>query len=462
MTITPDHIDRPRETMRRFDRLAKKQQTIMKLCLQDMQTVLKKIGEEGEKEQGEDGKNNNQNMLTFLSNLSPGEKRLIRNRTSCAIQCRIYPATDCDTLKRPVMSFVLVPGGSVEVPTTTLATGVLLMQPRRNVPAEATDPPVWSKPQDLRLDALIGEGESVERFLATVQMEVQISMQADKVEAIMTDKGRESFKVKFVSAVSAAKNAERVEHKYLKRNGANLLRVAFSVTVSSKSEMGGLLFDCCAGLTHERLAAALKSKDLIAFEHDLCIVKEPTFVRIVDCLWQSLVVSSDSRMVLITAPWKLFNLLPKQATFKVFASADPAETPKSTEVLEAGQKLVCYSHAEAGVFIEVEMDGYTSPRRKILRKELKEECDKECLLKHTNGDRLCCMVDLAFVGNAAEFVVTFYMRMVVINRTGLNLSFGCCRLAGPQDGKKGARKREEMVPRILAEPNMLNKEKVML
>jgi hypothetical protein len=251
----------------------------------------------------------------------------------------------------------------------------------------------------------------------------------------------------------------------LKRNGANLLVVAFSVTVGSNSEMGGILFDCCAGLTHERLAAALKSSDLIEFEHDFCIVKEPTFMRIVDCQSvqmadASLVVSSDPKMVLITAPWKLSNMLPKLATFKVFASA-AAQTPMSTQVLEAGQKVVCHSHvnAEAGVFVEVEMDGYTSPRRKVLRKELQEECP----LKHmTNGESVWCLVDMACVGNSAEFVVTFYMRMVVINRTGLNLSVGCCRLAGPQDGKKGARKREEKVPRVLAEPNMLNTEKVML
>jgi len=235
--------------------------------------------------------------------------------------------------------------------------------------------------------------------------------------------------------------------------------------VGSNSEMGGILFDCCAGLTHERLAAALKSSDLIEFEHDFCIVKEPTFMRIVDCQSvqmadASLVVSSDPKMVLITAPWKLSNMLPKLATFKVFASA-AAQTPMSTQVLEAGQKVVCHSHvnAEAGVFVEVEMDGYTSPRRKVLRKELQEECP----LKHmTNGESVWCLVDMACVGNSAEFVVTFYMRMVVINRTGLNLSFGCCRLAGPQDGKKGARKREEKVPRVLAEPNMLNTEKVML
>jgi uncharacterized protein YeaO (DUF488 family) len=538
MTITPDHINRPRETMRRFDRLAKKQQLMMKRLLQDMQAVLKKMGEVGEREQVEDG-NNKHNMLTFLSNLSPGEKRLIRNRTSCALQCRIYPAADCDTLKRPVMNFVLVPGGSVKVPTTTLATGVLLMQPCRNMPAEATDPTsgavwlnagdteptsgeklqnaaladalsrktqftaeewsafgikgllvghyikavtgsyfkpaptmikwamgTWSKPGDLRLDAWMCEGEGVGRFLATVHMEVQMSMQASKVEAILTDKGpKHKFLNTFASAVSVVKNVERVQHGDLKRNGANLLVIVFSVTVGSNSEMGGILFDCCAGLTHERLAAALKSSDLIEFEHDLCIVKEPTFMRIVDCQSvqmadASLVVSSDPKMVLITAPWKLSNMLPKLATFKVFASA-AAQTPMSTQVLEAGQKVVCHSHvnAEAGVFVEVEMDGYTSPRRKVLRKELQEECP----LKHTtNGESVLCLVDMACVGNSAEFVVTFYMRMVVINRTGLNLSFGCCRLAGPQDGKKGARKREEKVPRVLAEPNMLNTEKVSL
>ncbi len=537
MTMTPDHINRPRETMRRFDRLAKKQQTMMKLSLQDMHAVLKKIGELGEREQEEDGKNK-QNMLTFLSNLSPGEKRLIRNRTSCAIQCRIYPAADCDTLKRPAMHFVLVPGGSVKVPLTTLASGVLLMQPCRKMPAEATDPTLglvwlnagnteptsgeklqnaaladalsrktqftvdelsafgikgllvghyikavtgsyfkpaptnikwaigaWSKRGDLCLDPLVSEGENAGRFFATVQMEVQLSMQASKVEAIMMEKGpKHSFLVKFESAVSVVKNVERFQRGDLKRNGANLLLVAFSVTVGSNSEMGGIMFDCCSGLTQERLAAALKRSDLIAFEHDLCIVKEATFMRMVDCHSPqmadgSLVVSSDPKMVLITAPWKLCNMLPKQATFKVFASAD-AQTPISTQVLEAGQKVVCHSlvKPETGVFVEVEMDGYTSPRRQILRKEIKEECP----LQHTNGDSICCLVDTAFVGNSAEFVMTFYMRMVVINRTGLNLSFGCCRLAGPQDGKQGARKREERVPRVLAEPNMLNKEKVML
>jgi hypothetical protein len=110
MTITPDHVQRPNEAKGRFDRHAKKKQLLMKLTLKaNIQAGLKMMAGEVEPSYRE-------KMFMFLSSLSHGEKRQICNRTDLPILCRIYPAADCNTLKRPLMQFVLPAGGSVKAP----------------------------------------------------------------------------------------------------------------------------------------------------------------------------------------------------------------------------------------------------------------------------------------------------------------------------------------------------------
>jgi hypothetical protein len=323
----------------------------------------------------------------------------------------------------------------------------------------------WSKHEDLRIDP----SESVKgfAFTVTVEMEVQICMDARHVASVINDKGpRQSFMLKFESAVSEAKRIKQVQHRFFRRNGANLLLVGFSVTLGSNSGMGGLLFDFGALLTHERLAASLTSCHLIASDDQLCIVKEPMLETMIDCgsaqmKDASLVVSSAFRQVQVTAPWQLSNMLPKPARFKVFARDDPGTLISTEILLEPGQKLMRFSHltAKAGVFVQLEMDGYTSPRHHLFRKARHEELP----LLHASGAIISCRIDTGIAGNSAEFVVTFYMKMVVINRTGLNLAFGYCRPAAPKDGKTiGTRERVQVVPRVQAQTNLLTKEKAML
>ena len=531
ITITPDHIERPRETMQKFVRHIKKQQLLFNLTIKaNIKAGLEKLG-------GEVEDNYRQKMFTFLSSLSPVEQRQIRNRTSMPILCRVYPAADCDTLKaKHLIEFVLPPGGSVMAPTQVLSSGVLIMQPCRSVPVAPTDPSeglvwlslgstepntgqqlenasladaltrktrftseewnafginnlrvehfvkastgfyfkpaphlqwamgTWSKPEELRLEP----SASVQgaRYISTVEMEVQISMEASKVASIMTDTTPQvSFKADFEKAVcSGADNVKEVKHRFFRRAGEDLLLVGFSVTLGSDSEMGGILMDFGDSLTYERLAQALQKFNLITHEDDLSVLKEPTFERTVDCTSLQIkdatfIVASGLKHVNVTAPWKLSNKLPKSATFQVFACDDP-NTLIATQLLEPGQKMMRFSPltSEAGVWIQIELDGYHSTRHHLARASRHEECP----LLHESGDKICCMLDTGFVGHSAEFVVTFYMKMVIINRTGLNLAFGCCRLpVGQAKGGKTGSTLEQLVPSARTDEGLMTRGKDM-
>jgi hypothetical protein len=527
ITITPEHIKRPSETKCRFDRQVKNQRSVMQA---NIQAGLKNMG--GKVDEGYREK-----MFMILSSLSPGEKRLIRNRTDLPIMCMVYSAHDC-ALKSPLMQFPLPAGGSVKVPTLVLVNGVLRMQPSRNVPPERTDPTSgldwlnigdtepttgdlmanaaledalalknqftpeeWrafgindirvghfvkastgsyfapahsmfnpapgiqlgtlSKPEELSLNP--SESGKFSRFTAKVEMEVQICMETSKVNSIMTDKGpQHSFKIKFEDAVLEVERVEQIMHRFFRRAGSNILLVGFTVDVDCDSEMSGILFDFGASLTHKRLATVLKRHNLIASDDQLCVLKEPTFERILDCKSPqmqvaSLMVSSELQHVQVTAPWKLCNMLPKPARFQTFALDNP-ETLIRTDIVEPGGKSMRYSTltAKAGVFVQLEMDGYTSPRYHLLRESRKVECPL-----NKSGDRIWCMLDMGIVGNSSEFVVIFYMKMVVINRTGLSLAFGCCRLAAHQEGKK-KNTLEQILIQGRTDKNLHTSEKVML
>ena len=536
MTMTPDHIERPRETKQKFQRHIKKQQLLLNLTIKaNVQKSLEKLGGEVKEEEGYRNK-----MLTFLSSLSPGEKRHIQNRTNVPILCRVYPAADCDTLKQPLIQFVLPPGGGHTAPTQVLSSGVLIMQPCRSAPVAPTDTSeglvwlslgstepntgeqlenasladaltrktrftaeelktfgiknlrvehfvkastgfyfkpapliqwaigTWSKPEELCLEPT--EAAKGARFTASVEMEVQICMEASKVTSIMTDKGPQfSFKLDFEKAVrSGADKIKEVKHRGFRRAGADLLVVGFAAALGSDSEMGGILMDFGDALTHQRLAEALKRFKLIAHEDDLSVLKEATFERIIDCTSNQMtdatfMVASGLKQVHVTAPWKLSNKLPKPARFCVYTSDDPNVAPITTELLEPGQKMMRYSPltSEAGVWIEIELDGYRSARHYLVRESRHEECP----LLQEDGDRICCMLDAGIVGHSAEFVVNFYMKMVIINRTGLNLSFGCCRFAGRQDRgdktNKAERAQDRLLPRARTDQGLMTRGKSM-
>ena len=437
VTITPDHIERPRLTMNKFDQHLKRQDRVFKVQLKhQIEAGFKQINNVAV----------NHKLASLLSDLNPGDKRKIRNRTDMAILCRVYHTDRCDTIKdNPVIQIVLRPGASISLPKSILKEGVLVFQPSKPVDVSEDQKTgqkmmqwaigTWSNPQDLSLAkaaTYTGKSSNMHEmyFVCDLTLVLQLNLSEKRLNPIVTEKGpSHAFKSHLEKALDSS--LDHLKHVNVRsmQPKDNGLRLEIDMALISSTQMAGFLFDFAAQLTQNDLSQYLLAHRVIESAEELVVVSEAILERHVDCsspllpkTW--LTVASTSRHVDITAPWKLQNSMPKTVTFHIYDDNDSEKLPFATVALEAGQELLQYSPltVNGGISIEMEFDGYISARHKLARLRTKSKLD----LLHARSHSLTCHVHTTCHVNS-QFVVTTYMSMVIINRTGLDLSFGCCR-----------------------------------
>ncbi len=290
-----------------------------------------------------------------------------------------------------------------------------------------------SKESGLRNSVL--QNDQKHNYYCVLAMAVDVPMVQEKVNAILTDitkKKLENFKLQFAEAVRIGmKNVESVCVRYIQCAGPGLLSIDFVISLSNDKYMGGLLFDIAADLSQRTLSQKLVSSGLLDPEKEVVMVKEATFERSADCSSPQLPktclhISSNDKLVDISAPWRLCNVLPKPAVFNIFGDSTGAAL--GTVALEPGQEMMQFFGLtyDASIWIIVEFDGYQSKRQQIFRRTERIECE----LHRKNGAELCCSLEITRSGHTGDFLVVFCMNVIVINRTGLSLSFGRCRPVG--------------------------------
>jgi len=114
--------------------------------------------------------------------------------------------------------------------------------------------------------------------------------------------------------------------------------------------------------------------------------------------------------------------MPKMATFQIYDGSDANSAHLDSVTLEAGEELLQYTPLtkEGGVWIVMQFDGYSSERYALQRLHTKTVRE----MKNKNGHVQIIHLETATMANS-QFVVTTHVSMVIINRTGLDLSFEC-------------------------------------
>ena len=454
VTVSPDHIQRPLTALNKFEGHVR-QQNLLLMRLQERAKVRHCL------RPAPVAAALDQKFAIFLANLNQDEKREIRNRTDMAILVRVYDPHRCDTVSdTPLTQVVLRPQQTIALPRRVLGSGVLMIQPSRAMPAAsgqiAWAMGRWSRVEDLSISKPVDPSLQMEHEFAqeyawrkncflsgvaatsietefefSMPLVLQLIMKSKKLDEILNDKECQSeFKTSLSHAVQHGRACvKHVDVLNLRQSGPEVLDLHFMVKLCARTLSGGLVFDSVNEFVHERLALSLVKEGIITEIHDLSVIREAAFERFVACTSPQMpnthfFMSSGVRGIEIAAPLTLLNVLPFPATVNFFSSEEAKESVAMVR-LEPGQKKLQYEllSPKTSIFLQVEFGDYVSQKCPVFRTA---EMVRRAwpMISRTGQAALSCMVEMS---SSVEFVVAFYMSMVVVNRTGLALSFGCCR-----------------------------------
>jgi hypothetical protein len=110
ITLSPDHLERPRLTMQKFNNYFKRQDLMLK------RQLAARVGGGFHQMQPTDVALGH-NLSMLLSHLNPGAVRKVRNRSLMAIRCRIYDAHRCNPVTDvPVLEAIVRPFMTISLP----------------------------------------------------------------------------------------------------------------------------------------------------------------------------------------------------------------------------------------------------------------------------------------------------------------------------------------------------------
>jgi hypothetical protein len=282
-TATPDHIQRPISTLRKFEQHQKDQEKFMSTTLQyKMAKGFKQL-------------DRNINIVHKLSSaiadFNIGAKRKFRNSTNLFIYCRVCGMHD-DVDKKPILELELRPGACISIPRSVLETGVLQLQPARGWTIEEQQQALlekggWSKPADLSLPAVAVTKITDSPYMCKLMLIIHVPMPEQRAKSILTLEGpQDAFKMHFEMAIRAGREqVQKVVVRQLKSGGpGGVLSIDFAVALACEEIMGGLLLDMVAAdFSQHRLSLSFVASGLIEPDTEIVVVKEPLFERSTDC-----------------------------------------------------------------------------------------------------------------------------------------------------------------------------------